>query len=231
MCLHRWSFCNISRCSSENGKRSWKNYYLQRSSLEHRMKTGRSCTDYTCKSLRGHTGMYQELVIASVVSTWSTSRKEERKCFHAEDIVLMSFEIHLRFILSSFVWIIGRVVGLAYLQENRHDSDNWERPPIVCSASSDGTVRAWNVQQVSTFLHEEWYWITCQKLSSASLGTGRSAVVKSYPKPSVGYRHRSSAWSCLHLGHFGSNQSLGRLHRTGSGCLPHCSLQVQVAAL
>ncbi|XP_023660725.2 F-box/WD repeat-containing protein 12 [Paramormyrops kingsleyae] len=96
MCLHRWSFCNISRCSSENGKRSWKSYYLQRSSLEHKMKTGRSCTDYTCKSLRGHT---------------------------------------------------GRVVGLAYLQENRHDSDNWERPSIVCSASSDGTVRAWNVQQ------------------------------------------------------------------------------------
>ncbi|XP_037540647.1 F-box/WD repeat-containing protein 12 [Nematolebias whitei] len=42
----------------------------------------------------------------------------------------------------------GRVVGLAYLQGNSSQCPNvWSSSAIVCSASSDGTVRAWNVQK------------------------------------------------------------------------------------
>ncbi|KPP67765.1 hypothetical protein Z043_113605 [Scleropages formosus] len=95
MCLHRWSFCNIAQFASGNGRLSWKSYYLRRSMLELKMKTGRSSSDYTCKSLRGHT---------------------------------------------------GSVVGFAYLVENSQHSEFWNASPVVCSASSDGTVRAWNVQ-------------------------------------------------------------------------------------
>ncbi|KAM4563169.1 F-box/WD repeat-containing protein 12 isoform 2-T2 [Odontesthes bonariensis] len=41
----------------------------------------------------------------------------------------------------------GKVVGLAYLQGNSsHLPDLRNNSPIVCSASTDGTVRAWNIQ-------------------------------------------------------------------------------------
>ncbi|KAL4646373.1 F-box/WD repeat-containing protein 12 isoform X1 [Arapaima gigas] len=96
MCLQRWSFCNIAQSSSENGRLTWKSYYLRRSSLELKMKTGRSSLDYTCKSLRGHTGI---------------------------------------------------VAGFVYLVENSQHSELWNASPVVCSASSDGTVRAWNVRE------------------------------------------------------------------------------------
>lgn len=57
---------------------------------------GRSGGDYTCKSLRGHT---------------------------------------------------GRVVGLVYLQGNlSHNIDVYNPNAVVCSASTDGTVRAWSIQ-------------------------------------------------------------------------------------
>ncbi|KAJ8265900.1 hypothetical protein COCON_G00149990 [Conger conger] len=92
MCLQRWTFCNVTR--SECGKGSWKTYYLQRSRLEHNMETGRSGADYTCRSLRGHT---------------------------------------------------GSVVGLVYLVGSEADVSG--SASVVCSASTDGTVRAWDVQQ------------------------------------------------------------------------------------
>lgn len=61
------------------------------------MTKGRSGGDYTCKSLRGHT---------------------------------------------------GRVVGCVYLSGNSPQlPDFWSSTPTVCSSSSDGTVRAWDVQQ------------------------------------------------------------------------------------
>ncbi|KAM4563170.1 F-box/WD repeat-containing protein 12 isoform 3-T3 [Odontesthes bonariensis] len=45
----------------------------------------------------------------------------------------------------------GKVVGLAYLQGNSsHLPDLRNNSPIVCSASTDGTVRAWNIQSVSS---------------------------------------------------------------------------------
>ncbi|XP_040920664.1 F-box/WD repeat-containing protein 12 [Toxotes jaculatrix] len=41
----------------------------------------------------------------------------------------------------------GRVVGLVYLQENpAQHPDLWNSSATVCSASTDGTVRAWNIQ-------------------------------------------------------------------------------------
>ncbi|XP_043080034.1 F-box/WD repeat-containing protein 12 isoform X2 [Puntigrus tetrazona] len=96
MCLQRWSFCNVSQLLSNRGTHSWKAYYQRRSHLETKMKTGRSSTDYTCKSLRGHK---------------------------------------------------GRVVGLAYLAGNDGCADIWEQTPVVCSASTDGTVRAWDIHK------------------------------------------------------------------------------------
>lgn len=60
------------------------------------MKTGRSCADYTCNSLRGHK---------------------------------------------------GRVVGFAYLVGNDGCSDVWKQTPVVCSASTDGTVKAWDIHK------------------------------------------------------------------------------------
>ncbi|KAF7668083.1 hypothetical protein LDENG_00033940 [Lucifuga dentata] len=41
----------------------------------------------------------------------------------------------------------GRVIGLVYLQGNSAQlPDIWNSSAIVCSASADGTVRAWNIQ-------------------------------------------------------------------------------------
>ncbi|KAJ8384179.1 hypothetical protein AAFF_G00207970 [Aldrovandia affinis] len=94
MCLQRWTFCNVAW--SECGKATWKSYYLQRTQLERRMETGRSGADYTCRSLRGHT---------------------------------------------------GSIVGLVYLVGNSDTADIWNATPVICSASTDGTVRAWNTQQ------------------------------------------------------------------------------------
>uniref|UniRef100_A0A8C7TDS8 Si:ch73-142c19.1 n=1 Tax=Oncorhynchus mykiss TaxID=8022 RepID=A0A8C7TDS8_ONCMY len=97
MCLQRWGFCNIAVLGSEHGKQTWKSYFLRRSHLELKMTKGRSGGDYTCKSLRGHT---------------------------------------------------GRVVGCVYLSGNSPQlPDFWSSTPTVCSSSSDGTVRAWDVQQ------------------------------------------------------------------------------------
>lgn len=56
MCLQRWSFCNLASCGSDQEKHSWKRYFQRRSHLEKNMTHGRS-GDYTCKSLRGHSGM------------------------------------------------------------------------------------------------------------------------------------------------------------------------------
>ncbi|XP_077575419.1 F-box/WD repeat-containing protein 12 isoform X2 [Stigmatopora nigra] len=42
---------------------------------------------------------------------------------------------------------VGQIVGLVYLQENSPlNPDLWNTPATVCSASTDGTVRAWNTQ-------------------------------------------------------------------------------------
>ncbi|KAF5888119.1 F-box/WD repeat-containing protein 12, partial [Clarias magur] len=75
---------------------TWKRYYLHRSSLELNMTCGRSGGDYSCSSLRGHT---------------------------------------------------GRIVGFSYLMGNSALHDMWNVTPIVCSASSDGTVKAWDIHK------------------------------------------------------------------------------------
>lgn len=91
MCMHRWTFCNLSKLNPE--MQTWKNYYLRRAKLEQHMTSGRASADYTCKTLRGHT---------------------------------------------------GSVVGLVYLSDSNHQFDS---KSIVCSASSDGTIRAWSIQE------------------------------------------------------------------------------------
>ncbi|TRY60653.1 hypothetical protein DNTS_033845 [Danionella cerebrum] len=96
MALERWSFCNLWKLVSGSSLRSWKEYYLRRSHLEMKMKSGRSSCDYSCKSLRGHK---------------------------------------------------GRVVGLAYLAGNDDCFDIESPSPVVCSASTDGTVKAWDLQK------------------------------------------------------------------------------------
>ncbi|XP_076023198.1 F-box/WD repeat-containing protein 12 [Genypterus blacodes] len=97
MCLQRWTFCNLAVLSSEHVQQTWKTYFLRRCHLEMRMMKGRSGGDYTCKSLRGHT---------------------------------------------------GRVAGLVYLHGNSAQlPDLGCSSSTVCSASDDGTVRAWNVQK------------------------------------------------------------------------------------
>ncbi|XP_067303084.1 F-box/WD repeat-containing protein 12 isoform X2 [Pseudorasbora parva] len=96
MCLQRWSFCNVSQLLSDTGTHSWKAYYLRRSHLEMKMKTGRACADYTCYSLRGHK---------------------------------------------------GSIVGFAYLTGSDSCSEVWKSTPVVCSASTDGTVKAWDIHK------------------------------------------------------------------------------------
>ncbi|XP_058856131.1 F-box/WD repeat-containing protein 12-like isoform X4 [Acipenser ruthenus] len=91
LCMHRWTFCNLSKLNPE--MKTWKNYYLRRAKLEQHMTSGRAFADYTCKTLRGHT---------------------------------------------------GSVVGLVYLSDRNHQFDS---KSIVCSASSDGTIRAWSIQE------------------------------------------------------------------------------------
>jgi len=56
MSLQRWSFCNLAVLGSERVNPSWKRYFLRRCHLETKMTEGKS-GGYTCKSLRGHTGM------------------------------------------------------------------------------------------------------------------------------------------------------------------------------
>lgn len=56
LCLQRWGFCNVALVGHEHQRQTWKRYYLQRSHLEENMSKGRPGSDYTCKSVRGHTG-------------------------------------------------------------------------------------------------------------------------------------------------------------------------------
>uniref|UniRef100_A0A3P9LC67 Zgc:171857 n=1 Tax=Oryzias latipes TaxID=8090 RepID=A0A3P9LC67_ORYLA len=85
ICLQHWSFCNLTALGSEHDTCSWKRYFLRRSFLEANMTKGQTGS-YTCKGLRGHTG------------------------------VLFLF--------------LGQKSPFA----------------TVCSASTDGTVRAWNIR-------------------------------------------------------------------------------------
>nr|XP_061803667.1 F-box/WD repeat-containing protein 12 [Nerophis lumbriciformis] len=95
MCLQRWGFCSQAVLASPVVNNSWKTYFLRRSHLETKMKEGRT-GDYTCRSLRGHT---------------------------------------------------GQIVGLVYLEKSSPlNPELWHIPDTVCSASTDGTVRAWNIQ-------------------------------------------------------------------------------------
>ncbi|KAG9269863.1 F-box/WD repeat-containing protein 12 [Astyanax mexicanus] len=41
----------------------------------------------------------------------------------------------------------GRLVGFSYLVENSSVQDSWNCSPVVCSASSDGTVKAWDIHK------------------------------------------------------------------------------------
>ncbi|XP_026532945.1 F-box/WD repeat-containing protein 12 isoform X2 [Notechis scutatus] len=93
MCLKRWAFCNISVIP---GMHSWKKYYLHRSNLESKMKSGQPSVDYTCKAIRGHNGVIYEM---------------------------------------------------AYLSEKEHMFATGKVESTVCTVSSDGTVRAWNIQE------------------------------------------------------------------------------------
>ncbi|CAL8367645.1 unnamed protein product [Lota lota] len=97
LCLQRWGFCNVAVVGCEHQRQAWKRYYLRRSHLEEKMSKGRAGSDFTCKSLRGHT---------------------------------------------------GRVVGLVYLEGTEtHFSDICSGNATICTASTDGTVRAWDVQK------------------------------------------------------------------------------------
>lgn len=49
---------------------------------------------------------------------------------------------------ESFSDSIGRIVGFAYLAGNDGCSDVWNCTPVVCSASTDGTVKAWDIHKV-----------------------------------------------------------------------------------
>ncbi|XP_066528327.1 F-box/WD repeat-containing protein 12 isoform X2 [Hoplias malabaricus] len=41
----------------------------------------------------------------------------------------------------------GRIVGFSYLVGNSSIQDSWNTSPVVCSASSDGTVKAWDIHK------------------------------------------------------------------------------------
>ncbi|KAI1892199.1 hypothetical protein AGOR_G00130860 [Albula goreensis] len=140
MCLQRWTFCNVTR--TDCGKRTWKRYYQQRSKLESRMETGRSGADYTCKSLRGHS---------------------------------------------------GSIIGLVYLVSNSDQNEVWNSAPVVCSASTDGTVRAWDAQQgvqlwatpaQAPFVTSQWIltWGSCSPVTSQGGSLpGRSCQDRKWP--------------------------------------------------
>ncbi|XP_032827262.1 F-box/WD repeat-containing protein 12 [Petromyzon marinus] len=117
LCRRRWAFCRVERASE------WKRYYLRRQGLERALGCGRPGADYTCTTLRGHAG-----AISAV-------------CY------LTDGEPH-----------IDTAQG-----DDDYDDDGQEntergksgasapRPektrPLtcVCSASNDGSVRAWDV--------------------------------------------------------------------------------------
>ncbi|XP_059898742.1 F-box/WD repeat-containing protein 12 [Gadus macrocephalus] len=97
LCLQHWGFCNVAVVGCENQRQAWKRYFLRRSHLEEKMSKGRAGADFTCNSLRGHT---------------------------------------------------GRVVGLGYLEGTEaRFADVGGGKATICTASTDGTVRAWDVQK------------------------------------------------------------------------------------
>lgn len=124
LCLQRWSFCNFAVLARDDVGHSWKKYFLRRSHLESKMTAGRS-GGYTCKSLRGHTGETTLLFCLSCLFLCLTSVAQQT----------------------------DRVVGLVYLRgASAQLPQLWNICATVCSASTDGTVRAWDIQNVRACL-------------------------------------------------------------------------------
>ncbi|XP_067383515.1 F-box/WD repeat-containing protein 12 isoform X2 [Channa argus] len=79
----------------------------------------------------------------------------------------------------------GRVVGLVYLQGNSSQNpDLWNSCPTVCSASTDGTVRAWNIQN-GTLLwcsptQSPLTEIVCDELHEVVITADSTGVIKTW---------------------------------------------------
>ncbi|XP_038627986.1 F-box/WD repeat-containing protein 12 [Tachyglossus aculeatus] len=92
LCLERWVFCNVSHSSFETF--TWKEYYLHRSQLEHKMASGRPSSDYISKAIRGFKG---EIISMAYLTAYEYSfQKQERSiiCTLGSDGLIQAWDIH-----------------------------------------------------------------------------------------------------------------------------------------
>ncbi|XP_028680151.2 F-box/WD repeat-containing protein 12 [Erpetoichthys calabaricus] len=134
MCLQRWTFCNPSLLKP--GMQTWRNYYLHRSKLEKHMISGRSSTDYTCKTLRGHDGQILDLVCYSEGSNQSDPiNGKSIVCTTSTDSTLRAWDI------KQGIQLWSSPVQNAPFKKIAAD----HQKDLIISLDSQGTVKTWQV--------------------------------------------------------------------------------------
>ncbi|XP_061428869.1 F-box/WD repeat-containing protein 15-like [Lethenteron reissneri] len=121
LCRRRWAFCRVERASE------WKRYYLRRQGLERALGCGRPGADYTCTTLRGHDGAISAVCyLSDGEPRIDTAQGDDDYDDDYDDDGQENAER-------------GKSGASASRPEKA-------RPlTCVCSASKDGSVRAWDV--------------------------------------------------------------------------------------
>ncbi|XP_031812598.1 F-box/WD repeat-containing protein 12 isoform X2 [Sarcophilus harrisii] len=89
--LSRWTFCNISQ--SSKGPQTWKQYYLQRSQVEHQMARGRPSQDFTCKAISGHEGKIDGIAYLSAGEHTFDGQKKSVVCTVSTDCTVRAWNV------------------------------------------------------------------------------------------------------------------------------------------
>uniref|UniRef100_UPI00398F8176 F-box/WD repeat-containing protein 12 n=1 Tax=Pristiophorus japonicus TaxID=55135 RepID=UPI00398F8176 len=135
LCLERWIFCNLS--NTDSGIKSWKKYYFHRSKMEQHMATGRSTADYTCTTLRGHSGSIIGLqYLSNPDHQFDTGVWKSLVCTASGDCTLRAWSIQE-----------GEQIWSAPVQEEPLVKLlTVPQQYLVISADSKGKIKVWNGQ-------------------------------------------------------------------------------------
>ncbi|XP_072328631.1 F-box/WD repeat-containing protein 12 isoform X2 [Scyliorhinus torazame] len=133
LCLERWIFCNLSNTDREIN--SWKRYYLHRSKTEQHMASGRSTSDYTCTTFRGHSDSITGLqYLSNPDHQFDTGICKSLVCTASRDRTLRAWSIQEgKQLWSTPVQEEPLVKLITVPQED-----------LAITADSKGTIKVWN---------------------------------------------------------------------------------------